>query len=82
MLVAEYGLLEATFPFLSLRQTVQGPLELWEDCCGTALLAASWCRGDIVKRTAVGLDIDRDALTWGMQHNGEGLAGAAIEDLL
>ena len=82
MPVAEYGLFEPTHLFLRFQQTMQVPLHLREDFCGTALLASTWCRGDIVKRTAVGLDIDRDALTWGMQHNGEGLAGAAMQQLL
>ena len=51
----------------------QVPEHLREDFCGTALLASTWCRGDIARRTGMGLDIDRDALSWGMQHNGEGL---------
>ena len=53
------------------------PKHLREDFCGTALLASTWCRGDIARRTGMGLDIDRDALMWGMQHNGEGLADTA-----
>ena len=53
--------------------TPQVPEHLREDFCGTALLASTWCRGDIARRTGMGLDIDRDALSWGMQHNGEGL---------
>ena len=52
----------------------QIPEHLQEDFCGTALLASTWCRGDVARRTAMGLDIDRDALMWGMQRNGEGLA--------
>lgn len=53
------------------------PEHLREDFCGTALLASTWCRGDLARRTGMGLDIDRDALMWGMQHNGEGLADTA-----
>ena len=74
--------LEAAHISLSLHNILQVPLHLREDFCGTALLASTWCRGDIVKRTAMGLDIDRDALAWGMQHNGEGLAGDAMEQFL
>ncbi|CAL5221490.1 g3691 [Coccomyxa viridis] len=55
----------------------QVPEHLREDFCGTALLASTWCRGDLARRTGMGLDIDRDALMWGMQHNGEGLADTA-----
>ena len=73
---------EAAHTCISLQSILQVPLHLREDFCGTALLASTWCRGDIVKRTAMGLDIDRDALTWGMQRNGEGLAGDAMEQLL
>ena len=50
------------------------PEHLREDFCGTALLASTWCRGDPARHTGMGLDIDRGALSWGMQHNGEGLA--------
>ncbi|CAL8468735.1 g8275 [Coccomyxa elongata] len=48
---------------------VQVPEHLREDFCGTALISATWCRGD-VRRTAIGLDIDREALEWGLDHNG------------
>ncbi|CAM6110856.1 unnamed protein product [Calypogeia fissa] len=44
------------------------PLHLREDFCGTALICAEWVRGD-TRRTAVGLDLDEEALTWGLQHN-------------
>jgi len=40
---------------------------LREDFCGTALLCAAW----VAKRdrTAVGLDLDREVLAWGTEHN-------------
>lgn len=37
---------------------------LREDFCGTAQLAATWCKRDD-QNTAIGIDIDRDTLTWG-----------------
>ncbi|TPV93129.1 MAG: class I SAM-dependent methyltransferase [Myxococcales bacterium FL481] len=37
---------------------------LREDFCGTAQLAAMWCKLD-PKNTAIGVDIDRDTLDWG-----------------
>ncbi|BDA43274.1 hypothetical protein COCOBI_04-2860 [Coccomyxa sp. Obi] len=51
---------------------VQVPEHLREDFCGTALISATWCCGD-VRRTAIGLDIDREALEWGLDHNGGSL---------
>lgn len=60
-----------------VKPNPQVPEHLREDFCGTALLASTWCRGDVARRTAMGLDIDRDALMWGLQHNGEGLADTA-----
>ncbi|KAH8958982.1 hypothetical protein BDL97_06G056400 [Sphagnum fallax] len=44
------------------------PLRLREDFCGTALICAEWVQGD-ARRTAVGLDLDIEALHWGLQHN-------------
>ncbi|XP_057955354.1 uncharacterized protein LOC131149184 [Malania oleifera] len=44
------------------------PLHLQEDFCGTALLSTEWLRGD-PRRTAVGLDLDIDALNWCMENN-------------
>jgi hypothetical protein len=55
-----------------MHPTRQVPEHLREDFCGTALISATWCRGD-VRRTAIGLDIDRQALQWGLTHNGDGL---------
>lgn len=47
---------------------LQVPEHLREDFCGTALVAATWCRGD-VRRTAIGIDFDRRVLLWGLDHN-------------
>lgn len=44
------------------------PLHLQEDFCGTALLSAEWLRTD-TRRTAVGLDLDVEALNWCMENN-------------
>ena len=44
------------------------PMKLREDFCGTALLSSDWVRRH-EQRTAVGLDIDRETLNWGMVRN-------------
>lgn len=44
------------------------PLHLQEDFCGTALLSTEWLRND-PRRTAVGLDLDVEALNWCMENN-------------
>ncbi|KAK2643618.1 hypothetical protein Ddye_025381 [Dipteronia dyeriana] len=44
------------------------PLHLQEDFCGTALLSAEWLRSD-PRRTAVGLDLDLEALQWCIENN-------------
>ncbi|KAL3518530.1 hypothetical protein ACH5RR_021119 [Cinchona calisaya] len=44
------------------------PLHLQEDFCGTALLSTEWLRTD-ARRTAVGLDLDIEALNWCMESN-------------
>ncbi|CAH9070849.1 unnamed protein product [Cuscuta europaea] len=44
------------------------PLHLQEDFCGTALLSAEWLRSD-ARRTAVGLDLDIEALDWCIENN-------------
>ena len=51
-------------------------LSLREDFCGTALLCAEWVKSDD-ERTATGVDIDQDVLTWGKKHNIEPLGDAA-----
>ncbi|KAM3692856.1 hypothetical protein ACB098_08G119000 [Castanea mollissima] len=44
------------------------PLYLQEDFCGTALLSAEWIRSNS-RRTAVGLDLDLEALNWCLEKN-------------
>nr|CAD1838557.1 unnamed protein product [Ananas comosus var. bracteatus] len=44
------------------------PLHLQEDFCGTALLSVEWLRSD-PRRTAVGLDLDLEALNWCLENN-------------
>ncbi|KAG5515763.1 hypothetical protein RHGRI_036719 [Rhododendron griersonianum] len=44
------------------------PLHLQEDFCGTALLSTEWLHTDS-RRTAVGIDLDHDALNWCMENN-------------
>ncbi|CAJ2654653.1 unnamed protein product [Trifolium pratense] len=44
------------------------PLHLQEDFCGTALLSAEWLRSD-PRKTAVGLDLDLEALNWCLENN-------------
>ncbi|CAA3027151.1 Hypothetical predicted protein [Olea europaea subsp. europaea] len=44
------------------------PLHLQEDFCGTALLSVEWLHSD-ARRTAVGLDLDAEALNWCMENN-------------
>jgi SAM-dependent methyltransferase len=60
----EIQLIERVFK----RHTGRKPLRLREDFCGTALLCAEWVKSDRA-RTATGLDIDRDVLAWGIEHN-------------
>lgn len=44
------------------------PLHLQEDFCGTGLLSTEWLRSDS-RRTAIGLDLDLEALNWCMDNN-------------
>ncbi|KAJ7947976.1 S-adenosyl-L-methionine-dependent methyltransferases superfamily protein [Quillaja saponaria] len=44
------------------------PLHLQEDFCGTAFLSTEWLRSDS-RRTAIGLDLDLEALTWCTENN-------------
>src|SRR5512145_412305 len=44
------------------------PLSLREDFCGTALLCARWVESK-PERKATGIDLDRDTLDWGLEHN-------------
>lgn len=43
------------------------PLSIREDFCGTAVFSLAWVQSD-AKRTAVGVDLDRDTLHWGLEH--------------
>lgn len=49
---------------------------LREDFCGTAKSSCEWARRRSTN-TAVGLDIDRPTLDWGLKHNVSGLSSAA-----
>ncbi|XP_055831637.1 uncharacterized protein LOC129900647 isoform X2 [Solanum dulcamara] len=44
------------------------PLHFQEDFCGTALLSTEWLHSD-ARRTAIGLDLDIEALDWCMENN-------------
>lgn len=46
----------------------RAPLHLQEDFCGTALLSAEWLWSD-PRRTAIGVDLDLEALVWCMENN-------------
>jgi SAM-dependent methyltransferase len=48
------------------------PLHLREDFSGTSLLCARWLRASPL-RTALGIDLDKDALAWGQAHNFQGV---------
>src|SRR5690606_12406078 len=42
------------------------PLSVREDFCGTAVFCLAWVRSD-PRRTAIGVDLDRDTLLWGLE---------------
>ena len=44
------------------------PHSLREDFCGTAKLCSTWV-GRSKRRTAIGLDLDKDTLRWGEKYN-------------
>ncbi len=46
----------------------RSPVSLREDFCGTALFCAEWVKSD-AGRTAIGIDLDRPTLDWGIAHN-------------
>lgn len=50
------------------RYRKQDALVLREDFCGTATLATHWSKSK-PNRLAVGVDLDRDTLAWGREHN-------------
>lgn len=60
---AEGRFLARTFERIAGRKA----LSLREDFCGTALFCARWVAKP--NRTAVGLDLDREVLAWGAEHN-------------
>jgi cyclopropane fatty-acyl-phospholipid synthase-like methyltransferase len=49
---------------------------LREDFCGTGLLCGQWVKSG-KKRRALGLDLDRETLDWGLEHNIAPLGAAA-----
>lgn len=61
--------------------TVQAPLHLREDFCGSALVCVTWCKGDVF-HSAVGLDLDPEPLRWGMANNAPLLGGGGPSQLL
>jgi hypothetical protein len=46
----------------------RAPLTLREDFCGTALLCSHWVKS-LKGRSALGIDIDKKVLAWGVKHN-------------
>ncbi|HEY5955542.1 MAG TPA: class I SAM-dependent methyltransferase [Polyangiaceae bacterium] len=50
------------------RSRGRSALALREDFCGTALMCARWVESNDA-RTATGLDLDRETLDWGIEHN-------------
>jgi len=61
---AEVEFMDKTFSELRGRK----PLSMKEDFCGTAFLSAEWCKSD-PNRTAIGVDIDKPTLDWGLKNN-------------
>jgi hypothetical protein len=58
---------EVDFITKSFRQ-LRGrkPMSIREDFCGTAVFSLAWAQSD-PKRTAIGVDLDRDTLHWGLE---------------
>lgn len=56
------------FDRLFRRYRGRRPLSLREDFCGTACLAVTWA-GSGPKRTAIGVDLDRPTLDWGIERH-------------
>ncbi|PHU15776.1 hypothetical protein BC332_16981 [Capsicum chinense] len=56
------------FKFFLMYVGGRVPLHFQEDFCGTALLSTEWLHGD-ARRTAIGLDLDVEALDWCMENN-------------
>lgn len=42
------------------------PLSIREDFCGTAVFSLAWAKSD-PRRTAIGVDLDRETLDWGLE---------------
>ena len=58
------------------RRKQPKPLILREDFCGTAYAAAHWVKTD-PNRVAIGLDLDKPTIRWGLKHNIAPLGEAA-----
>ena len=67
---AEVAFFDQVFPELRGRKA----LSMKEDFCGTAYLAAEWCKSD-PQRTAIGVDYDEETVEWGRKHNIEAEGG-------
>jgi len=67
---AEVEFFDKVFPELRGRKA----MSMKEDFCGTAYLAAEWCKSD-PQRTAVGVDYDEETVEWGREHNIEAEGG-------
>jgi len=63
--------------YRDIRGKRKKPLTLREDFCGTALLAADWCKENS-KRRAIGVDLCSETLAWGLENNIKS-AGADVE---
>lgn len=59
---------EIAFVDRVFRSRGRKALSLREDFCGTALLCARWVESH-AERRATGIDLDRDTLDWGIEHN-------------
>eukprot|EP00884_Botryococcus_braunii_P017267 jgi/Botrbrau1/4223/Bobra.0044s0020.1 len=62
------GEVDALLKFFRQYVGPQVAEHLREDFCGTALVAATWCKRD-VRRTATAIDNDPGVLQWGLAHN-------------
>lgn len=67
---AEVAFFDQVFPELRGRKA----MSMKEDFCGTAYLAAEWCKSD-PQRTAIGVDYDEETVEWGREHNIEAEGG-------
>ena len=69
---------EAELKFIDrvFRSNGRKAMTLREDFCGTALVCSKWAASDPT-RTAVGIDLDRPTLDWGIEHNLAAVGDAA-----